>query len=204
MHPPPDDDPAPSALQPSGDVTRLLSAWTGGDQQALDQLMPLVYSELHRIARRHWGGQPQGHTLEPTALIHEAYLKLVSRGEKTFESRNHFFALASMAMRQILVNHAEASLAAKRGGDQQTVSLDDVQPVVEEAKEVLALHDALNRLAKIDPRKSRVVELRYFGGLSIEEAAGALGISTITVTRDWQTARAWLAREMGVGSAGPA
>jgi RNA polymerase sigma-70 factor (ECF subfamily) len=200
----PEEDSAPPAIHASGDVTRLLTAWTEGDPQALDELMPLVYAELHRIARRQWSAQPQGHTLQPTALIHEAYLKLVSRGDKTFQSRSHFFALASMAMRQILVNHAESSLAAKRGGDKETVSIDDVQPVVEEAREVLALHDALNRLAEIDPRKSRVVELRYFGGLSIEEAAEALGISAVTVTRDWQTARAWLARELGIDSAGPA
>lgn len=186
--------------KPAGEVTRLLGDWTSGHPEALDELMPLVYGELHRIARRYWAGQQNSNTLQPTALIHEAYLKLVSRSDKTFQSRNHFFAVAAMAMRQILVNHAEARVAGKRGGDQRTLSLDDVEPVVEEAREVLALHDALNRLAIIDPRKSRVVELRYFGGLSIEETASALGISTVTGTRDWQTARAWLARELGVCS----
>ena len=190
-------------MHPSGDVTRLLSAWTNGDQQALDGLMPLVYSELHRIARRCWSSQPQGHTLQPTALIHEAYLKLVNQGQRTFQSRAHFFAVASIAMRQVLVNHAEANLAEKRGGGKETISLEDIDPALrQEAKEVLALHEALKELDRIDPRKSRVVELRYFGGLSIEETAEALGVSTITVTRDFQAARAWLARELGAGDAG--
>jgi len=190
-------------MHPSGDVTRLLSAWTNGDQQALDGLMPLVYGELHRIARRCWSSQNQGHTLQPTALIHEAYLKLVSQGQRTFQSRAHFFAVASIAMRQVLVNHAEANLAEKRGGGKETVSLDDIDPALrQEAKEVLALHEALKELDRIDPRKSRVVELRYFGGLSIEETAEALGVSTITVTRDFQAARAWLARELGAGDTG--
>ena len=185
-------------VKASGDVTRLLSAWSAGDPSALDALVPLVYSELHRIARRHWGGQPQGHTLQPTVLIHEAYLKLVAGGQTTFQNRAHFFAVASLAMRQILVNHAEASLAQKRGGAQRDLSLDEVDAVVrQEAEEVLELHSALGRLEQIDPRKGRVVELRYFGGLSIEETAETLGISAATVTRDWQIARAWLAREIG-------
>ena|ERR1035438_3662141 len=186
---------------PPGDITRLLSAWTEGDARALEDLIPLVYHELHRIARRHWSGQPEGHTLQPTALIHEAYLKLVGQGEKSFENRTHFFALASMAMRQVLVNHAETRLAGKRGGGVGKVSMEGIDVAVEqEAKEVLALHDALNTLHATDPRKSRVVKLRYFGGLSIEETAEALGVSTVTVTRDWQTARAWLAREIGAGN----
>ena len=185
-------------VKTSGDVTRLLSAWSSGDLTALNALIPLVYGELHRIAQRYWSGQPQGHTLQPTALIHEAYLKLVTGGETTFQNRAHFFAVASMAMRQILVNHAEASVAKKRGGTQRKLSLDEVDAMVQqEAEQVLALHSALGRLEKMDPRKSRVVELRYFGGLSIEETAQALGISAVTVTRDWQTARAWLAREIG-------
>jgi len=165
--------------------------------------MPLVYGELHRIARGCWASQPHGHTLQPTALIHEAYLKLVAQGQRAFHSRTHFFAVASMAMRQVLVNHAEASLAKKRGGGKEEISLDDIEPALrQEAKEVLALHEALKDLDKIDPRKSRVVELRYFGGLSIEETAEALGVSTVTVTRDFQAARAWLARELGAHDAG--
>jgi RNA polymerase sigma factor (TIGR02999 family) len=189
-------------MQPEDQVTRLLSAWTGGDRQALDELIPLVYGELHRIAKRAWGAQKSDHTLQPTVLIHEAYLKLVGQGERTFQSRTHFFAVASMAMRQVLVNHAEASLAQKRGGGAAIVPLQEADEAVHrEAREVLALHDALERLAELDRRKAQVVELRYFGGLSIEETAEALGISTITVTRDWQAARAWLARELGASQA---
>lgn len=175
-----------------------LSTWNTGDPHALDHLMPLVYGELRRIARRCWSGQQSGHTLQPTVLIHEAYLKLAGQREKTFQSRGHFFAVASIAMRQVLVNYAEAALTAKRGGGEVTVPLEEAETAsCQEAREVLALHEALEQLNKWDPRKSRVVELRYFGGLSIEETAEALGVSTITVTRDWQAARAWLARELG-------
>ena len=182
---------------PNGDVTRLLSAWASGEARALDELMPLVYEELRRIARRHWSGQRQGHTLQPTALIHEAFLKLVGQGDKAFESRTQFFALASTAMRQVLVNHAEASLAQKRGGGQARVSLDAIDPAVQQqAQDVCALHDALTTLHQIDSRKSRVVELRYFGGLSIEETAAALSVSEKTVVRDWEFARAWLLRQL--------
>lgn len=188
-------------MNPTGEVTRLLSAWTCGDAQALDELMPLVYGELHRIAQRYWVGQPQGQTLQPTALIHEAYLKLAVGGEKTFQNRAHFFAVASMAMRQVLVNHANTKVTNKRGGGQVKLSIDDVDlAVAQEAEEVLALHEALTKLQLFDERKSRVVELRYFGGMSIEETAEALAISTVTVTREWQAARAWLARELGMGS----
>jgi RNA polymerase sigma-70 factor (ECF subfamily) len=189
-------------MNPPGDVTRLLTAWAEGDEHAMEQLMPLVYDELHRIARYHWSSQPEGHTLQPTALIHEAFLKMVSPGEKAFQSRTQFFALASTAMRQVLVNHAEARLSQKRGGGQAHVPLKEVDEAVQkEATEVLALNEALKALQAIDSRKSRVVELRYFGGLSIEETAQALSVSPVTVTRDWQTARAWLARELGTGSA---
>jgi len=190
-------------MDPSGDVTRLLSAWTNGDHEALDELMPLVYGELRRIAQHQWSGQPSGHTLQPTALIHEAYLKLVNHGPRTFQSRAHFFAVASMAMRQVLVNHAEARLAGKRGGGQADIPLDEIELAVQrESAEVLALHAALQDLEALDPRKSRVVEMRYFGGLSIEETAEALGISTVTVIRDWRTARAWLARAIGMSRIG--
>jgi RNA polymerase sigma-70 factor (ECF subfamily) len=185
-------------VEHSGDITRLLSLWADGDQSALEDVMPLVYGELHRIARYHWGGQQAGHTLQPTALIHEAYLKLVGQDGKSFQCRSQFFAMASLAMRQVLVNHANARLAQKRGGAAENVSLDDVDVAVDrEAADVLWLHEALTTLQTMDARKSRVVELRYFGGLSIEETAEALGISPVTVTRDWQTARAWLAHEAG-------
>jgi RNA polymerase sigma-70 factor, ECF subfamily len=184
-------------MNPPGEVTRLLAAWGNGDQHALNELMPLVYAELHRIARRAWSGQNPGNTLQPTALINEAYLKLVQSGKSAFEGRSHFFAVASIAMRHILVNHAQSSLTAKRGGGAVNVSLDEAEPVVhQEAAEVVALHEALEALNKIDPRKSRVVEMRYFGGLSIEETAEVLGVSTITVNRDWRMARTWLIREM--------
>lgn len=188
-------------MQPSGDITRLLSAWSEGDEHALEELMPLVYGELRRIAQHHWSSQPPGHTLQPTALIHEAFVKLIGPGNKSFQNRTHFYAVASMAMRQVLVNHAEVRLAQKRGGGAANVSLDDVDVAVrQEAQDVLALDGALKTLHAMDPRKSRVVELRYFGGLSIEETADALGVSPVTVTRDWQAARAWLASEIGVGN----
>ena len=189
-------------MNPSGDITRLLAAWNEGNQHALEELMPLVYNELHRIARHQWSGQAPGQTLQPTALIHEAFLKLVRHGGRPFQNRTHFFTLASTAMRQVLVNYANASLAAKRGRGQANVSFEEVDPAVQmEAKDVIALNAALTALHAVDPRKSRVVELRYFGGLSIEETAEALSVSAVTVKRDWQTARAWLARELGKGSA---
>jgi len=184
-------------MNPQGEVTGLLTAWAKGDQDALNRLMPLVYNELHRMARRAWSGQNQGNTLQPTALIHEAFLKLAGAGNASYQSRGHFMAVASTAMRQILVNHARSHYAGKRGSGQVVVSLDDVQVAVQqEATEVVALHEALERLEAIDPRKSRVVEMRYFGGLSIEETAEALGVSVITANRDWRLARIWLLREM--------
>jgi RNA polymerase sigma-70 factor (ECF subfamily) len=187
----------PEKDQPPGEVTRLLGAWRDGDRQALNHLMPLVYAELHRIARRAWSGQRQGDTLQPTVLIHEAYLKLIERENPAFQDSNHFFAVASVAMRHILVNHAKANLSAKRGGGRADLSLEDAEPLVQqEAAEVIALHEALEALHAIDPRKSRIVELRYFAGLSIEDTAKVLDISTITVNRDWRLARAWLSREM--------
>jgi RNA polymerase sigma factor (TIGR02999 family) len=159
--------------------------------------MPLVYNELHRIARRAWNWQNQGNTLQPTALINEAFLKLAGTDNTAFQNRGHFIAVACTAMRQILVNHAMSQRAAKRGSGGVKVSLDDVQLAVhQEAAEVVALHEALDRLQEVDARKSRVVEMRYFGGLSIEEIAEALGVSVITVNRDWRLARTWLAREM--------
>ena len=195
-----DDDSRGSA----DNFTVLLNSWANGDANALDRLMPLAYGELHRIARQRWRGQQPGHTLQPTALIHEAYLKLFGQGQRAFENRVHFFAVMSMAMRQVLVNHAEASLAAKRGGSKINVPLDEAEAAaLREATEVLDLHEALKLLAEVNPRQGRVVELRYFGGLSIEETSEVLGVSAVTVTRDWHMARAWLARELRVRSAGP-
>ena len=198
----PDED--DGAGRSAENLTMLLKSWGDGDDAALDRLMPLAYRELHRIARQRWRGQQPGHTLQPTVLIHEAYLKLMGKGQRTFENRAHFFAVMSMAMRQVLVNHAEASLAAKRGGGMVSVPLEEAESAfLREATEVLNLHEALKLLARVNPRQSRVVELRYFGGLSIEEAAEVLGVSTVTVTRDWHMARAWLARELSARPAGP-
>jgi RNA polymerase sigma-70 factor, ECF subfamily len=186
-----------SETDPQGEVTRLLTAWSKGDQSALNQMMPLVYAELHRIARRAWSQHPHSNTLQPTALINEAYLKLAKAENATFQDRCHFFAVACKAMRQILVNHAKSRLSDKRGRGLPNVSLDDVQPVVhQEAAEIVALHEALEALHDVDPRKSMVVEMRYFGGLSIEETAEALGVSIGTVNRDWRLARSWLIRQM--------
>src|ERR1700683_610630 len=159
--------------------------------------MPLVYAELHRIARRAWRQDPRNNTLQPTALINEAYLKLANAENATFQDRCHFFAVASTVMRQILVNHAKSRLSGKRGGGQVKVPLDDIQPAVhQEAAEIVALHEALEALQAVDPRKSTLVEMRYFGGLSVEETAEAMGVSVSTVNRDWRLARSWLIRHM--------
>jgi len=186
-----------SENNPRGEVTLLLAAWNNGDQSALNKMMPMVYAELHRIARRAWSQQPHNNTLQPTALINEAYLKLAHAENASFQDRCHFFAVASTAMRQILVNHAKSRLSGKRGRGLANVPLDDAQPAVhQEAAEIVALHEALDALHAIDPRKSMVVEMRYFGGLSIEETAAAMGVSLATVNRDWRLARSWLIREM--------
>ena len=186
-------------VNPQGEVTSLLAAWGGGDQNALNELMPLVYNELHRIARRSWNWQNQGNTLQPTALINEAFIKLAGAENASYQDHCHFIAVACTAMRQILVNHALSRRSAKRGSGAVTVSLDDVQLAVnQEAAEVVALHEALERLQAVDPRKSKVVEMRYFGGFSIEEIAEALGVSVVTVNRDWRLARTWLLREMSI------
>lgn len=178
-------------------ISQLLIAWGNGDQEALDQLMPLVYGELRRMARRYMRDQPAGHTLQTTALIHEAYLRLVGQEEKHWKNRAHFFGVAAHAMRRILVDYARARHAAKRGGEARAVSFDETALVTgERAAELVALDDALNDLAEIAPRQSRVVELRYFGGLSVEETAEVLKVSPETVGRDWRMAKAWLLREL--------
>jgi len=184
-------------MHPQGEVTTLLAAWGKGDPSALNQLMPLVYAELYRIARRVWTQHQKGNTLQPTALINEAYLKLAHAESASFQDRCHFFAVACTAMRQILVNHARSRLSGKRGGGRTNISLDEIQRAVDqEAEEIVSLHEALEVLQTVDPRKSKVVEMRYFGGLSIEETAEALGVSIGTVNRDWRLARSWLIREM--------
>lgn len=183
--------PAPS------EVSQLLHAWGNGDKTALDKLMPLVYDELRQMAKRYMDRQQAGHTLQTTALIHEAYLRLVDQSEAQWQNRAHFFAVAATAMRHILVDHARTRQAAKRGGAAQQVVLDEAAAVsVEPAAELVALDDALQILAAFDQRKSQVVEMRYFGGLTVEETAEALQVSPETVARDWRLARTWLLREL--------
>jgi RNA polymerase sigma-70 factor (ECF subfamily) len=175
------------------DISGLLVAWNNGDQEALSRLVPLVYPELRRMARQHLGRRPPGHTLESAALANEVYLKLIRAGGIRCENRVHFVALCSQMIRRILVDHARGRGYAKRGGNAVRVPLDDVLLGTEaRGIEVLALDEALNSLSKIDARKGRVVELRYFGGLSVEETAEVLGISPETVKRDWKMAKAWL------------
>ena len=185
-------------MEPSPDlVSQLLHRWSDGDKGALDELLPLVYGELRRMARRYMRQQPSGHTLQTTALIHEAYLRLVGQEEKQWNGRTHFFGVAARAMRHILVDYARARNAGKRGGEARVVSLEEAAFVSEErAAEMVALDDALAELATLSPRQSRVVELRYFGGLSVSEIAEVLNVSTDTVTRDWNHAKAWLHRQL--------
>ena len=182
-------------------VTELLERWNEGDESARDQLVPLVYEELRRIARRCLAGQRSGHTLQPTALVHEAYLRLVGRGSVNWQSRMHFFAAAAQMMRQILVDHARRHIAAKRGGGAITVVLGEELALPQKASlDLLALDDAMKRLATLDARQSQIVELRFFGGLSIAETAQAVDISPATTKREWATARLWLHRAMSQGA----
>ncbi len=180
----------------SPDVTALLRAWSDGDRDALDQLLPVVYRELHRQAEHFMRAQPPGHTLQTTALVHEAYLRLAIRDRPEWKGRAHFFGVAAKAMRSILVDHARARGAAKRGGGTQAVTLSNLEDTDGQELDVLELDDALERLAELDPRKGSLVELRYFAGLSIEEAAESLGVSPATAKREWRLARAWLRREL--------
>lgn len=181
----------------SGEITQLLQALRAGDREAEDQLLDVVYGELHRIAARHMRRERIDHTLQATALIHEAYVRLIDQQAKDWQNRTHFYAVAAQVMRRILVDHARTHGTAKRGGGQYKVSLDDALPLTTEQSDALvALDEALSRLSKFDPRKSRIVELRYFGGLSVEEIARALGISSRTVKRDWTVAKAWLYGEL--------
>ena len=179
------------------EVTQLLIAWSNGDQAVLDKLMPLVYDELRRIAKPYMSRQPSGHTLQTTALIHEAYLKLVGQPGKHWQNRAHFFGVAAQAMRHILVDYARSRQCAKRGGKMQLVPLDEAAVVSEDrTDELVALDNALRRLAEIDARKSQIVEMRYFGGLGVEETAEVLKVSPDTVMRDWRLAKSWLRREL--------
>jgi RNA polymerase sigma factor (TIGR02999 family) len=180
-----------------GGVTQLLQGWRDGDGKALDALLPLVYKELRRLAHFQLRKERPDHTLQSAALVHEAYLRLAGIGALAWESRTHFFAIAGQLMRQILVDYARRHGAAKRGGSVCKVSLDDAMAASRGSDvDVVALHDALETLAKIDPRQSRVVELRFFAGLSLQEIAEVLEVGPATVQRDWTAARAWLHREM--------
>lgn len=177
-------------------MTQLLVRWSSGDQVAFEELTPLVYNELRRVAKRQMMRERADHTLESTALVHEAYLRLVDQRSMKWQNRAHFFAVASEMARRILVDHAKAKNAKKRGGPK--VSLDDSpEPFAAQDADVIAVNDALNELAKLDPRQAKIVELRYFGGLTIEETAEVIGVSTPTVKRDWLVARAFLQRALG-------
>jgi RNA polymerase sigma factor (TIGR02999 family) len=186
---------------PPHEVSQLLLDWSNGSQEALDRLMPLVYDELRRLARHYMSRERPGHTLQTTALVNEAYLRLVDQRQVRWQNRAHFFAIAAQMMRRILVDHARGHAYQKRGGGaHKKIALDEAMVVSEgRAAEVVALDDALKELAAIDPQQSRVVELRYFGGLTIEETAEVLDISPATVKREWSTAKAWLYRELNKG-----
>lgn len=179
------------------EITELLAEWREGNQSALDELYPLVYNELHRIARRYMSRERKGHTLQTTALINEAYVRLVDQKNVQWANRSHFFAISAQIMRRILIDHARRHAYAKRGGGAQQVSLEEVAAITPNpGGELLRLDEALKSLAEMDPRRSQVVELRYFGGLNNEEIAGVLNISENTVTRDWNMARAWLYQQL--------
>lgn len=182
------------------EITELLKAWSGGNQAALERLIPLVYEELHRLAKRHLAGEWRRHSMQTTALVNEAYLRLVAAQGVQWQDRAHFFGISARLMRQILVDFARARRRLKREGAVHQVTLDDALNVAEARDgDLVALDDALTALATIDPRKSQVVELRFFGGLTNEEIAEVLGISPATIKREWQTAKVWLLRELRRG-----
>ena len=179
------------------DVTQLLTEWNDGDASAVDELMPLVYDELHRLAQRYMSKERGDHTLQPTALVHEAYFRLVNQERIEWKSRAQFYGIAAQLMRRILVDHARGRRSAKRHGSEHQVALEEAElSSPGRTADVVALDDALCTLAEVDPRKSRVIELRVFGCLTIDEAAAVLAVSTTTVINDYKTARAWLYREL--------
>ncbi len=179
------------------EVTGILHDWSGGDAQAPERLMPLVYDELRRLARAFLAGERRGHTLQPTALVNEAYLRLVDQTRVNWQNRAHFYGIASSMMRRVLIDHARAHATEKRGGAAVHLSLNDLQiPLEQRATDLVALDEALERLTQFDERKCRVVEMRFFGGLKDEEIAEVLGVTTRTVLRDWKKARLWLYREL--------
>ncbi|MCB1055276.1 MAG: sigma-70 family RNA polymerase sigma factor [Acidobacteria bacterium] len=179
-------------------ITDLLARWSGGDAAAGDEVLPLVYRELQAIARVRFQQESPGHTLQPTALVHETFLKLQGQGRVHWQSRSHFLSVAAHLMRRILIDHARERGAAKRGGGQHRVTLDDVALELEREVDVLALDTALDKLADEDPRSARIVELRFFAGMTVPETAAVLGVSEPTVKREWAFARAWLAEELRV------
>jgi len=184
-------------MAPRHEVTRLLEDWSQGDRKALDALIPLVHDELHRLARAYLAHERPGHTLQATALVNEAYLRLVGEREMKWQSRAHFIGVAAQLMRFILVDHCRRKRYQKRGGGAARVTFDEgLQVTLERSDELMALDEALDRLAAQDERKSRIAELRYFGGLSVEETAEVLSVSVATVMRDWRLTRAWLQREL--------
>jgi RNA polymerase sigma factor (TIGR02999 family) len=195
-------------VAPPGEVTRLLASWSGGDDEALARMVPMVYEDLRRMARRHLQREREGHTLQGTALVHEVYLRLAEKGPMPWASRAHFFCWASTMMRHILVDHARSRQAAKRGGGVEVLSLDALHEdrgtlpgvsaqAADDGPDLVAIDQALRKLEQLDPQQGRVVELRYFCGLSVADTASALDISPATVKREWVTARAWLLRELG-------
>jgi RNA polymerase sigma-70 factor, ECF subfamily len=189
-------------MSPPSDITELLICWNNGDPTALEKLMPRVEKELHRLAHYYMRREHTGHTLQTTALINETFLRLVDQNRVQWQNRAHFFGIAAQIMRRVLLNYARDSHRLKRGGKAVQVSLSDVAIMSDDkSAELIALDEALEKLAAVDERKSRVVELRYFGGMSVEETAEVLGISAITVNRDWKMARAWLSREIRNGVA---
>ena len=184
---------------PSSDdqITQILIAWSRGDQSALDKLIPVVYKELRRMAARYLRRERPDHSLQPTALVHEAYIRLIDQTRVDWQNRAHFFGVAAQMMRRILVDHAKATRRQKRSGDVHKLPLDEAMNLYEEQRpDLVALDEAMKRLAEIDPRKSQVVELRYFGGLSVEETAEVIGVSRKTVIRDWMMAKTWLHQEI--------
>src|SRR6185295_574937 len=180
----------------SQNLTQMLLAWGEGDEAARDALIPMVHAQLQRIARHHLRQERTGHSLQTNALINEAYLKLIEQQTVTWQSRNHFFGIAARLMREILVDHARARQRLKRGGNAQQISLTAAEHEQEQSADLLALNDALETLAEVDPQRSQIVELRFFGGLTIEETAQVMGISTASVERGWRAARAWLQTEL--------
>jgi RNA polymerase sigma factor (TIGR02999 family) len=196
---------AESGEPAAGDISTLLRAWSDGDQSALEKLTPVVNAELHRLARRYMKNERPGHSLQATALVNEAYMRLVDYERMQWQNRAHFFAVSSQLMRRILVDHARRR-NLKRGAGVRHVSLDEAVLAaggqdVDTETDIAALDDALNVLARLDPRKVQIVEMRFFGGLSVEEAAEVLKVSSVTVKRDWRAAKAWLYRELTRGSA---